>query len=75
MNRLASVMPANSTLEDYASFLASVSDDIREKTREILRSEDAADLADRRLLSKLETIIKAADTIYGASCSFRAKRH
>ena len=75
MNRLASVMPADSTPEDYASFLASVSDDIKEKTRDILRSEDPVSLADRRLLSKLETIMRAADTIYGASYSFRARRH
>ena len=75
MNRLVSVMPADSTLDDYASFLASVSDDIKEKTREILRSEDPVSFADRRLLSKLETIMRAADTLYGASHSFRARRY
>ena len=75
MNRLVSVMPADSTLDNYASFLASVSDDIKEKTRDILRSEDPVNFADRRLLSKLETIMKAADTIYGVSYSFRARRH
>lgn len=75
MNRLVSVMPVDSTLDGYASFLATISDDIKERTREILRSEDPASLADRRLLSKLETIIKAADTIHGASYNFRARRY
>ena len=61
-------------LNDFSDLLSKTAKELREQTTEILRCNDPVQLAEDRLLAKLESLIKLADSIETHSYAFIQRR-